>query len=115
LVRVEKFIIILSIILFSCCNISYAIESAAHKVEVAKCFGVIMTIKNNSEHEDNIIKANNILELYLEKIINLNIGSLMMKEMSDEAAIKTFSELQSHTPTHFDNLLNKCIATLRIG
>ena len=96
-------------------NNSIAIESAAHKVEVAKCFGVIMTIKNNSVYEENISKANNILELYLEKIINLDIGSIMMKEMSEKAAMEVFQSLDDHTLSSLDRLLEKCINTLRIG
>lgn len=115
MVKFKKVIVLLSIILLPSYGISYAIESAAHKVEVAKCFGVIMTIKNNSIDKDNIEKANNILELYLDKIINLNIGSIMMKEMSEKAAAEVFNDLKSYPSTHFDNLLNKCINTLRIG
>ncbi len=96
-------------------NISNAIESAAHKVEVAKCFGIIMTIKNNSIYKENISKANNILELYLEKILSLNIGSIMMKEMSELAAEEVYNKLNDYTATNLDKLLNKCISILRIG
>lgn len=96
-------------------NNTNAIESAAHKAEVAKCLGVIMTVKNNSIYEENISKANNILELYLDKIINLNIGSIMMKEMSEKAAIEVFQSLNEHTSYSLDILLEKCINTLRIG
>ena len=60
-------------------NVSYSIESAAHKVEVAKCFGVIMTIKNNSKYEDNIIKATNIIEIYLENLFQLGWGRSLGK------------------------------------
>ena len=115
MVKFKKVIIILSLILLPFYNISHAIESAAHKVEVAKCFGIIMTIKNNSIDKGNIEKANNILELYLDKIINLKIGSIMMKEMSEKAAAEVFTDLKSYPSTHFDTLLNKCINTLRIG
>ena len=115
MVKNKKYIIIIFLILFLFSNVSYSIESAAHKVEVAKCFGVIMTIKNNSKYEDNIIKATNIIEIYLEKIISLNIGSIMMKEMSEEAATEVFNQLESLTSSSLDNLLNKCINTLRIG
>ena len=115
MVKNKKYIIISFLILFLLPNIAYSIESAAHKVEVAKCFGVIMTIKNNSKYEDNIIKATNIIEIYLEKIISLNIGSIMMKEMSEEAATEVFNQLESLTSSSLDNLLNKCINTLRIG
>ena len=73
-----------------------------------------MTIKNNSKYR-NIIKATNIIEIYLDKIINLNIGSIMMKEMSEEAANEVFNKLENHTSSSLDNLLNKCINTLRIG
>ena len=115
MVKNKKFIIISFLILFFLPNIAYSIESAAQKVEVAKCFGIIMTIKNNSKYENNIIKASNIIEIYLDKIISLNIGSIMMKEMSEEAANKVFDKLENHTFTSLDNLLNKCINTLRIG
>jgi chemotaxis protein CheY-P-specific phosphatase CheC len=96
-------------------NIANAIESAAHKVEVAKCFGIIMTIKNNSQYKENIFKASNILDLYLKKIMHLNIGSIMMKEMSQQAALEVFNKLDSHSSTSLDKLLEKCISTLRIG
>ncbi|MBH87583.1 MAG: hypothetical protein CMJ12_00310 [Pelagibacterales bacterium] len=115
MVKFREVIIFLLIILLPFYNIAYSIESAAHKVEVAKCFGVIMTIKNNSKNKDNIEKANNIVELYLDKIINLNIGSIMMKEMSEKAAEEVFTDLKSYPSTYFDTLLNKCINTLRIG
>ena len=115
MVKFKKIIILLLIILLPFYNISYAIESAAHKVEVAKCFGIIMTIKNNSLDKDNIEKANNILKLYLDKIINLKIGSIMMKEMSEKAALEVFTDLENYPSTHFDMLLNKCINTFRIG
>ena len=115
MVKNKKYIIIIFLILFLFSNVSYSIESAAHKVEVAKCFGIIMTIKNNSKYEDNIVKATNIIEIYLEKIISLNIGSIMMKEMSEEAANQLFHKLEDHTLSSLDNLLNKCINTLRIG
>ena len=72
-----------------------------------------MTIKNNSKYEDNIVKATNIIEIYLEKIISLNIVSIMMKEMSEEAANQLFHKLEDHTLSSLDNLLNKCINTLR--
>ena len=115
MVEYKKFIIFLLILIILTFNNSIAIESAAHKVEVAKCFGVIMTIKNNSVYEENISKANNILELYLEKIINLDIGSIMMKEMSEKAAMEVFQSLDDHTLSSLDRLLEKCINTLRIG
>ena len=115
MVEYKKFIIFLLILIIPTFNNSIAIESAAHKVEVAKCFGVIMTIKNNSVYEENISKANNILELYLEKIINLDIGSIMMKEMSEKAAMEVFQSLDDHTLSSLDRLLEKCINTLRIG
>ena len=54
MVKNKKYIIISFLILFLLPNIVYSIESAAHKVEVAKCFGIIMTIKNNSKYENNI-------------------------------------------------------------
>ena len=115
MVKCKKTLIVFLIILFSYTNIAKAIESAAHKVEVAKCFGIIMTIKNNSEYKENIFKATKIIDLYIEKIINLNIGSSMMKEMSEQAASEVFNRLNSHTPETLDKLLDKCISTLRIG
>ena len=39
----------------------------------------------------------------------------MMKEMSEEAAKNVFDKLENHTSSSLDNLLNKCINTLRIG
>ena len=39
----------------------------------------------------------------------------MMKEMSEEAANEVFNQLESLTSSSLDNLLNKCINTLRIG
>jgi hypothetical protein len=107
--------IVLFIIFFTFSNISYSIESAAHKVEVAKCFGVIMTIKNNSKYEENKFKAAKILDLYLDKIIRLNIGSIMMKEMSEKAAGEVFYILDSTSPENINKLLDKCVSTLRIG
>jgi len=115
LVECKKLIVFILLLLFPVFNTSYAIESAAHKVEVAKCVGIIMTIKNNSKYEENIFKATNVLELYLDKILSLNIGSIMMKEMSDQAAKEVFNSLDNHTSLSLDNLLNKCINTLRIG
>ena len=114
MVECKKFIVFI-LLLLPVFNTSYAIESAAHKVEVAKCVGVIMTIKNNSKYEENIFKATNVLELYLDKILSLNIGSIMMKEMSEKAAKEVFNSIDNHTSLSLDNLLNKCINTLRIG
>tara|TARA_B100001142_G_C13987618_1_gene521400 strand:+ start:289 stop:636 length:348 start_codon:yes stop_codon:yes gene_type:complete len=113
--KFTKAIIIFFTILFSYINIANSIESAAHKVEVAKCFGTIMTIKNNSQFKENIYKATKIIDLYIEKIMKLNIGSIMMKEMSEQAALEVFNRLDSHTSKSLDKLLEKCISTLRIG
>jgi len=115
LVKYKKALIIFFIILYPHANIANAIESAAHKVEVAKCFGTIMTIKNNSQYKENILKATKILDLYIEKIMNLNIGSIMMKDMSQQAASELFYSLDKQTSKSLDKLLEKCISTLRIG
>ena len=69
----------------------------------------------DSIYKENISKANNILELYLEKILSLNIGSIMMKEMSELAAEEVYNKLNDYTATNLDKLLNKCISILRIG
>ena len=39
----------------------------------------------------------------------------MMKEMSEKAANEVFDKLENHNSSSLDNLLNKCINTLRIG
>lgn len=115
MVKYKKTLIIFFIILYPYANITNAIESAAHKVEVAKCFGTIMTIKNNSQYKENILRATKILDIYLEKIMNLNIGSIMMKDMSQQAASELFYSLEQHNSKSLDKLLEKCISTLRIG
>ena len=38
-----------------------------------------------------------------------------MKEMSEKAANEVFDKLENHNSSSLDNLLNKCINTLRIG
>jgi hypothetical protein len=47
--------------------------------------------------------------------MNLNIGSIMMKDMSQQAASELFYSLEQHTSKSLDKLLEKCISTLRIG
>ena len=47
--------------------------------------------------------------------MNLNIGSIMMKDMSQQAASELFYSLDKQTSKSLDKLLEKCISTLRIG
>lgn len=113
--KISKTIIFLYLFIFIFISNSLAIESAAHKVEVSKCLGIIMTIKNNSSFEKINNKANKILELYLDKIIRLDIGSLMLKEMSEIGANSIYKELQNTNSKKLDKILDKCISTFRIG
>ena len=115
MVKSSKFIIFTYLYILIFISNAWAIESAAHKVEVAKCLGIIMTIKNNSLFDQINIKASKILDLYLEKILRLDIGSIMMKEMSEEGANYIYKELNNANPDKLDKVLNKCISTFRIG
>ena len=115
MVKSAKFIIFIYLYFLIFISNAWSIESAAHKVEVAKCLGMIMTIKNNSSFDQINIKANKILDLYLEKILRFDIGSIMMKEMSEEGANYIYKELNTTNPEKFDKILNKCISTFRIG
>ena len=110
-----KYIIYFIIIIFLFFNKAYSIESAAHKAEVAKCFGVLMTIKNNSVIEETRLKANKILDLYIDKILGLKIGSIMMKEMSDEGAKTISKELKHPNLDIINHSIQRCINTFRIG
>lgn len=94
---------------------AYSIESAAHKVEVSKCFGILMTIQNNSLDDVNRIKAKNILNLYLDKIIRLNIGSLMMKEMSELGAKSIYLDVINTNTEKINKSIHKCINFFKIG
>ncbi|HIG08354.1 MAG TPA: hypothetical protein EYQ51_01105 [Alphaproteobacteria bacterium] len=110
-----KYIIYLTLITFLFFNKAYSIESAAHKAEVAKCFGVLMTIKNNSVIEETRLKANKILDLYIDKILGLKIGSIMMKEMSDQGANAMYKELKQANLDTINHSIQRCINTFRIG
>ena len=94
---------------------AYSIESAAHKVEVSKCFGILMTIQNNSLDDVNRIKAKNILNLYLDKIIRLNIGSLMLKEMSELGAKSIYLDVINTNTEKINKSIQKCINFFKIG
>ena len=78
---------------------------------------VLLDLKTDiaEKAKENILKATKILDLYLEKIMNLNIGSIMMKDMSQQAASELFYSLDKQTSNSLDKLLEKCISTLRIG
>jgi hypothetical protein len=65
LVKSTKFIIFTYLYILIFIGNAWAIESAAHKVEVAKCLGIVMTIKNNSSFEQINIDQEFYLLLYL--------------------------------------------------
>jgi len=94
---------------------AYSIESAAHKVEVSKCFGILMTIQSNSLDEVIKIKAKNILDLYLDKIFRLNIGSLMMKEMSELGAESIYLDVIDKNREKINKSIQKCINIFKVG
>jgi len=113
LVKITKYIVCFLLIFFL--NKAYSIESAAHKVEVSKCFGILMTITNNSLDNVNRVKAKNILNLYLDKIIRLNIGSLMMKEMSELGANSIYVDVINTNTAKINKSIQKCISFFKIG
>ena len=114
MVKITKYLAYALLILFFT-NKAYSIESAAHKVEVSKCFGILMTIQNNSLDDVNRIKAKNILNLYLDKIIRLNIGSLMMKEMSELGAKSIYLDVINTNTEKINKSIQKCISFFKIG
>jgi len=114
LVKITKYLAY-ALLIFFFTDKAYSIESAAHKVEVSKCFGILMTIQNNSLDDVNRIKAKNILNLYLDKIIRLNIGSLMMKEMSELGAKSIYLDVINTNTEKINKSIHKCINFFKIG
>ena len=114
MVKITKYLAY-ALLIFFFTNKAYSIESAAHKVEVSKCFGILMTIQNNSLDDVNRIKAKNILNLYLDKIIRLNIGSLMMKEMSELGAKSIYLDVINTNTEKINKSIHKCINFFKIG
>jgi hypothetical protein len=114
LVKITKYLVY-ALLIFFFTDKAYSIESAAHKVEVSKCFGILMTIQNNSLDDVNRIKAKNILNLYLDKIIRLNIGSLMMKEMSELGAKSIYLDVINTNTEKINKSIQKCINFFKIG
>jgi len=114
LVKITKYLVY-ALLIFFFTDKAYSIESAAHKVEVSKCFGILMTIQNNSLDDVNRIKAKNILNLYLDKIIRLNIGSLMMKEMSELGAKSIYLDVINTNTEKINKSIHKCINFFKIG
>lgn len=114
MVKITKYIIYSLFIVYILLSKASSIESAAHKVEVAKCFGILMTIKNNSLDETGI-RANRILNLYLNKILDLEIGSLMMKDMSDKGANLIYKDIIELNIDNINKAINKCIQILKVG
>jgi hypothetical protein len=74
-----------------------------------------MTIHNNSFDDINRIKAKNILNLYLDKIIRLNIGSLMMKEMSESGAKSIYLDVINTNTEKVNKSIHKCINIFKVG
>ena len=114
MVKITKYLAY-ALLIFFFTDKAYSIESAAHKVEVSKCFGILMTIQNNSLDDVNRIKAKNILNLYLDKIIRLNIGSLMMKEMSELGAKSIYLDVINTNTEKINKSIYKCINFFKIG
>ena len=114
MVKITKYLVY-ALLIFFFTDKAYSIESAAHKVEVSKCFGILMTIQNNSLDDVNRIKAKNILNLYLDKIIRLNIGSLMMKEMSESGAKSIYLDVINTNTEKINKSIHKCINFFKIG
>ena len=74
-----------------------------------------MTIHNNSFDDINRIKAKKILNLYLDKIIRLNIGSLMMKEMSESGAKSIYLDVINTNTEKVNKSIQKCINIFKVG
>jgi len=74
-----------------------------------------MTIHNNSFDDINRIKAKKILNLYLDKIIRLNIGSLMMKEMSESGAKSIYLDVINTNTEKVNKAIQKCINIFKVG
>ena len=113
--KITKYLVYSLLILYALLNKAYSIESAAHKVEVAKCYGILMTIKNNSLDSKISFKSDQILNLYYEKIIRLNIGSLMMKEMSEFGANVIYEDVINLNKVKVNKSIQKCISIFKVG
>ena len=114
MVKITKYLAY-ALLIFFFTDKAYSIESAAHKVEVSKCFGILMTIQSNSLDDVNRVKAKKILNLYLDKIIRLNIGSLMMKEMSESGAKSIYLDVINTNTEKINKSIQKCINFFKIG
>jgi len=113
LVRRNQFLILFFLLIIGSNN-SFAIESAAHKAEIAKCIGILVTIKNNNYDHDLKLKSIDILNHYSKKIASINYNS-MIKEMSEKGA-KLVQSLENKE--HYDrvlNIINSCTMTFRVG
>jgi hypothetical protein len=115
LAKITKYLVYSILIIYALSNKVYSIESAAHKVEVAKCYGILMTIKNNSLDSKITFKSDQIFNLYFEKIIRLNIGSLMMKEMSEFGANTIYEDVINLNTVNVNKAIQKCISLFKIG
>jgi len=62
-----------------------------------------------------LIKAKNILDLYLDKIFRLNIGSLMMKEMSELGAESIYLDVIDKNREKINKSIQKCINIFKVG
>jgi len=113
LVRRNQFLILL-FLFFIGTNNSFSIESAAHEAEIAKCIGILMTIKNNNYDQNLKLKSKDIMHHYFKKITSINHNS-MTKEMSEKGA-KLVQSLEKKE--HYDkvlNIINSCVMTFRVG
>jgi len=115
LAKITKYLVYSLLILYALLNKVYSIESAAHKVEAAKCYGILMTIKNNSLDSKISFKSDQILNLYYEKIIRLNIGALMMKEMSEFGANVIYEDVINLNTDKVNKSIQKCISIFKVG
>ena len=113
--KITKYLVYSILIIYALSNKVYSIESAAHKVQVARCYGILMTIKNNSLDSKIAFKSDQILNLYLDKIIRLNIGSLMMKEMSELGAISIYENVINSNTIKVNKSIQKCISIFKVG
>ena len=95
MVKITKYIIYSLFIVYILLSKASSIESAAHKVEVAKCFGILMTIKNNSL--DGMLENQNMQGLILFAQIS-RLGSIsaaaQLLGLSRSAVSKQLSGLE---------------------
>tara|TARA_B100000686_G_C16483854_1_gene808541 strand:- start:122 stop:463 length:342 start_codon:yes stop_codon:yes gene_type:complete len=112
LVRKYLFLILI-LILFSYESV-FSIESALHEAELAKCIGILSTIKNNDFKREHKLIASNTLDNYSDKINRLHISSAL-KEMIDNGSKKIMLYLHDKKETQITDLLNNCILVFRVG